>query len=50
MQDSFASDDLVVKLTNLNGDWEHGVVPADPNGVVSGEFGGCYGRPEKTMV
>ena len=34
-----ASDDLVVKLTNLNGDWEQGVVPADPNGVVSGELG-----------
>ena len=34
-----APDDLVVKLTNLNGDWEHGVVPADPNGVVSGELG-----------
>lgn len=34
-----ASDDLVVKLTNLNGDWEQGVVPSDPNGVVSGELG-----------
>jgi hypothetical protein len=34
-----ASDDLVVELTNLNGDWEQGVVPSDPNGVVSGELG-----------
>lgn len=34
-----ASDDLVVKLTNLNGDWEQGVVPSDPNGIVSGELG-----------
>jgi hypothetical protein len=34
-----ASDDLVVKLTNLNGDWEQGVVPSDPNSVVSGELG-----------
>lgn len=34
-----ASDDLVVKLTNLSGDWEQGVVPSDPNGAVSGELG-----------
>ena len=34
-----ASDELIVKQQNNAGDWEQGVVAADPNGVISGELG-----------